>query len=173
MTSTIRIHAPHDPAEPPRAPAAPRRARIRSRAGAVRLAALALAAWASAACDQEFLDDDLVGAAPGQVAVVSGNNQSGAVGSPFRQALRVQVRDERGNPLARTRVDFSASIGDGLLSSLSGVTDFAGFTEVRFTPLTPGDLVVTAERSAGGPAARASFALFAIDSSGVRNPATF
>jgi adhesin/invasin len=173
MTSTIRIHAPDDPAEPPRAPAAPRRARTRGRAGAGRVAALALAAWAAAACDKEFLDDDLVGAAPGQVAVVSGNNQSGAVGSPFRQALRVQVRDERGNPLSRTRVDFSTSIGDGLLSSLSAVTDFAGFTEVRFTPLTPGDLVVTAEQSAGGPAARASFALFAIDSSGVRNPATF
>jgi hypothetical protein len=53
------------------------------------------------------------------------------------------------------------------------VTDFAGLTEVRFTPLTPGDLVVTAQQAAGGPAARASFALFAIDSSGVRSPATF
>jgi adhesin/invasin len=175
MTGTIRIHpSGHRPEAPPAAgaPGAGRRPRGRTGA-AVRFAALALAAWVAAACDQEFLDDDLVGAAPGQVAVVSGNNQSGAVGSPFRQALRVQVRDERGNPLARTRVEFGASIGDGLLSALSGVTDFAGFTEVRFTPLTPGDLVVTAQQAGGGAAARASFALFAIDSSGVRNPATF
>jgi hypothetical protein len=84
--------------------------------------------------------------------------------------LRVQVRDERGAPAPRQRVQFRTLVGDGAFSAESGVTDFAGFTQVAFTPLAEGALVVEASVG-GGP--RTTFQLTAIDRSRLENPAIF
>lgn len=146
----------------------------RSAAAGWRRALLALAALAGlAACDEEFIDPALTTATADQVVAVSGNNQSGALGAPLPLALRVQVRDARGNPAPRQRVEFRTLLGEGIFSSPLGVTDFAGFTEVRFIPTTPGNLLVEAVQPGAGPDARALFSLAAVDSSAVRNPVTF
>jgi hypothetical protein len=141
---------------------------------AVRRAApflLMLSTLAVPACDENFADPTLIDDSRSQLVVVSGDGQSGAMGAPLAQPLRVQVRDEHGNPAARQRVEFRTLIGEGLLSSVFGITDFAGFTEVRFVPLTAGELVVEAEQPGGGRVVFES--LLAIDSSQVRNPASF
>lgn len=145
----------------------------RPAAAGLKLSLLALAAVAAAGCDEDFASPAHIRPEGQQVVVVSGNNQSAAVGSPLPQPLRVQVRDSRSRPAPQQRVDFSMLIGDALLSSRAGLTDFAGFTQVRVVPLTPGDLMVKAAQAGAGPEAGVSFNAFAIDSSHVRNPAAF
>ena len=132
--------------------------------------ALALAALVATACDQEFSDPSLIDDTNVQLVTVSGNEQNGFVGAPLVRPLRVQVRDERGAPAPQQRVQFRTVVGDGLFSSTSGVTDPFGFTQVSFTPLAEGALVVEAS-VAGGP--RTTFTLTAIDRGRLENPAIF
>ncbi len=132
--------------------------------------AMALAALVATACDQDFSDPSLIDDARVQLVAFSGNQQNGFVGAPLVRPLRVQVRDERGAPAPQQRVQFRTLVGDGLFSSSIGVTDFAGFTQVRFTPLAEGALVVEAS-VAGGP--RTTFTLTAIDRARLENPAIF
>lgn len=125
-----------------------------------------------AGCDQDFTRSDVRRGTGDQIRLVSGNEQLGFVGQALRRPLRVQVRDLRGNPVAHQRVQFRILRGDGSFSSLTGVTDFAGFTQVSFTPMAEGDLVVEAQTS-GGAGSGVVFALTAIDLGRIENPARF
>ncbi|MBA2566088.1 MAG: Ig-like domain-containing protein [Gemmatimonadetes bacterium] len=134
-------------------------------------ASLATLVLGFAGCDEEFARPDVRRGTGDQIRVVSGNEQRGFVGQALRQPLRVQVRDVRGNPVRNQRVEFRILRGDGSFSSLSGVTDFAGFTQVSFTPLEEGDLVVEAQTAGAGSGA--VFAFTAIDLSRIEDPAIF
>ena len=131
---------------------------------------LILAVLVTGACDEDFSDPSLIDDSQVQLTAISGNGQNGFVGSPLVRPLRVQVRDQRGAPAPQQRVQFRTVVGDGLFSATSGVTDMSGFTQVSFTPLNEGGLVVEAA-VAGGP--RTTFAITAIDRGRLENPAVF
>jgi hypothetical protein len=151
----------------------PRRLSRPAAADLVRVLLAVTAVLAATSCDQDFTDPSLIDEDEAKITAVSGNGQSAALGSLLPLPLRVQVRDERGHPAPQQRVDFRLLVGSGLFSSLSGVTDFAGFTQVRFVPTSEGNLAVEASVAGGGPEGRTIFSLQAIDSSEVRNPASF
>jgi hypothetical protein len=147
--------------------------RLSRKAAAGLVVAPLLLAALVAGCDENFIDPALTPGSAGQVRVASGNDQFGFVGTPLREPLRVQVVDSRGRPAPQQRVEFRTLVGDGVLSSSFGVTDFAGFTQVVFTPLDEGDLVVEASRPGDGGGASAVFALTALDLSRIEDPARF
>jgi 5-hydroxyisourate hydrolase-like protein (transthyretin family) len=100
-----------------------------------------------------------VAAAPATIAIVSGNDQSAAVGAPFANPLVVSVSDAFGNPVSGVEVRFAApaSGASATLSATSVVTDGSGTASVTATANgTAGSYVVTATVSGLAPV---SFAL--------------
>jgi hypothetical protein len=100
-----------------------------------------------------------VPAAPATIAIVSGNDQSADVGTPFANPLVVSVVDAFGNPLSGVEVRFAApaSGASATLSATSVVTDGGGTASVSATANdTAGSYVVTATVSGLAPV---SFAL--------------
>ena len=124
-------------------------------------------------CDEDFADPSAPPVGTEQVLLLSGNGQFAFVGEAVPQPLRVQVRDERGRPLARQRVEFRILSGDGALTSAEAVTDFAGIAQVGFTPFTEGDLVIEVVHPGGGDAARTTFTVRSLDRSRLEDPAAF
>jgi protocatechuate 3,4-dioxygenase beta subunit len=80
------------------------------------------------------------------IAITSGNNQSGAAGTQLLQALTVQVTDQYNNPVAGVSVAFSDGGAGGAFSNPNpGVTDNTGSSTQMYTlPATPGQVTVTA-----------------------------
>jgi hypothetical protein len=100
-----------------------------------------------------------VPAAPATITIVSGNDQSTDVGTPFASALVVSVGDAFGNPVSGVEVRFAApaSGASATLSATSVVTGSDGAASVTATANgTAGSYVVTATVSGIAPV---SFAL--------------
>ena len=72
-----------------------------------------------------FLHTATSGSAAG-VLIVSGNEQSGAPGSPLAQPLVVQVNDAGGNPVAGAAVTWVVTGGGGSLEPSTSTTDATG-----------------------------------------------
>ncbi|HEX5574978.1 MAG TPA: Ig-like domain-containing protein, partial [Gemmatimonadales bacterium] len=82
------------------------------------------------------------------IAMVSGDGQSGPVGSTLAAPLVVQVTDAFGNPISGITVTWSAE-GQGAVSAPSTVTDASGQTSVTRT-LGPNSGQQTTLATAGG-----------------------
>jgi hypothetical protein len=82
------------------------------------------------------------------IAMVSGDAQSGPVGSALPSPLVVQVTDAFGNPISGITVTWSAE-GQGAVSAASTVTDASGQTSVTRT-LGPNSGPQTTLATAGG-----------------------
>ncbi|MGH7491319.1 MAG: Ig-like domain-containing protein, partial [bacterium] len=70
----------------------------------------------------------------GQMALASGNNQSGPAGQPLAQPFVVTVADEFGNPVPDGEVGWVVIQGNGQLSSYLTKSDASGQAAVVFTP---------------------------------------
>jgi len=82
-----------------------------------------------------FTETSLVGP-PTQVAIVSGNNQTGPPSTPLPLPLTVKVKDWKGNGLPGLVVNFTDSGAGGSLSASQVTTDSSGLASVIYT--TPG-----------------------------------
>jgi adhesin/invasin len=67
------------------------------------------------------------------LALVSGNAQSGTVNTLLPQALTVRVTDAAGNAVQGTTVLWTVAAGGGTLSAASAVSDAQGLASVRYT----------------------------------------
>ena len=61
-----------------------------------------------------------------KLAVLSGDGQSGLVGTTLQTPLEVQVTSKDGSPLANVLVTFAVTLGEGTLSPTSARTDATG-----------------------------------------------
>ena len=85
-----------------------------------------------------------------QIAIVSGNNQSGVVGSQLAAPFVVYVTDEAGMKQPSVGVTFRIVEGWGSLSGSAVLTDVDGYAEVLLTPEDPpGTVIVEASVSTG------------------------
>ncbi len=73
-------------------------------------------------------------ALPGQMALVSGNNQSGPAGQPLAQPFVVTVSDGFSNPVPNGEVGWVVTQGNGQLSSYLTRSDSTGKAAVLFSP---------------------------------------
>ncbi len=88
---------------------------------------------------------------PYYIMVISGNGQSGKVGTQLIDPFVVEVTDQYGNPVPNTMVWFNTTSGDGSLDTTSPLfTDNLGRAQVNLTlgPIA-GINTVTAEMSSG------------------------
>ncbi len=82
---------------------------------------------------------------PTTVALVSGNNQSAAVGTQVPSPLVVRVTDASDNPVPNVSVTWTAGVG-GSVSDVTTATNSAGLAQVQRTlGLLPGPYTTTAE----------------------------
>nr|MBA3260582.1 Ig-like domain repeat protein [Gemmatimonadales bacterium] len=81
---------------------------------------------------------------PTTLALLSGNGQTGPVGTTLPGSLRVRVTDANGNPVQNVSVTWEA-LGDGSVSSTTTGTDAQGVAQVSMTlGGTPGTYTTTA-----------------------------
>jgi hypothetical protein len=82
---------------------------------------------------------------------LSGDAQSGIVGSVLAQPLVVTLSDGGGSPVAGETIRFAVTTGGGSLSAASGVTNAQGEASTSLTlPTTSGTSSVTASTGSGG-----------------------
>jgi hypothetical protein len=74
-----------------------------------------------------------VNPSPSSITVISGNNQSGTVGTTAATPLRVRVLDASSNPLIAATVTWAVTTGSATLSASSSVTDASGDATVNLT----------------------------------------
>jgi alpha-tubulin suppressor-like RCC1 family protein len=73
------------------------------------------------------------------VSIVSGDGQSGTVGTDLPDQLVVRVADTYGNAVSGATVDWSVEVGSGVLGAATSWTDVYGHTSVGYTlGTTPG-----------------------------------
>ncbi len=73
-------------------------------------------------------------AAPGSIAISSGNSQSSAYGTALPVSLVALVKDTNGKALSGATVKWSVTSGAGTLSSTSTTSSSTGLATVTFTP---------------------------------------
>jgi len=80
---------------------------------------------------------DPIGPQPGggssTLVQVSGNNQTGAVGTALAQDFVVRVEDQAGTPTAGVTVTWSVTAGGGSIAPTTDVTDANGLSQARLT----------------------------------------
>lgn len=95
------------------------------------------------------------------IEVVSGQDQSGTVGTELPEPLVVKVLDRNGQPVSGQEVSYQVTSGGGSLSASKGVTDDKGTARVRLTlGSNPGKNTVVARisgTSAGSSAPSVTF----------------
>jgi alpha-tubulin suppressor-like RCC1 family protein len=72
-------------------------------------------------------------AVPSALLSVSGNGQSGNVGTLLGQDFVVRVNDQSGNPLAGVTVTWAVTAGGGAIAPTSDPTDASGLSQARLT----------------------------------------
>ena len=85
----------------------------------------------SAACDDK-VDFNVVPIPLGNIAIVSGDAQTGAVGQPLADDLAVRVTDRNGNVVANALVVWVP--GSGTVSAASSRTDVNGIATISWSP---------------------------------------
>ncbi len=71
--------------------------------------------------------------APNQIAIESGNTQSGTAGSPLAGNLQVNVKDANGNLVPNAQVNWAVASGGGSLSAASSNTNSSGIASITWT----------------------------------------
>jgi len=90
---------------------------------------------------------------PAALTIVSGANQTAAVGSALADALVVKVTDQYGNPVSGITVNFSVTAGAASLSSATATAASDGKAQVNVTlGTTPGTVTISASVSGVSPA---------------------
>jgi len=89
-------------------------------------------------------------------AIVSGNNQTAAVGTALASPLVVKIADQYGNPLSGVGVSFSVTAGSGTPSTSSALTNSSGQAQVTLTLGTTAG-TVTVNATISGVATPATF----------------
>jgi Domain of unknown function (DUF4082)/Bacterial Ig-like domain (group 1) len=69
----------------------------------------------------------------GTITKVSGDNQTGAAGTPLANPLVVQVKNSAGNPQSGVTVNFAVASGGGSVSPASAVTNASGQASTTLT----------------------------------------
>lgn len=86
---------------------------------------------------------------PAVIEVAAGNNQEGAVAEPLVLPLRVRLRDEYGNEVPNTVVQFTATLGGGHFAVDTARTNGSGVATSTPWILGPADVqIATARRGA-------------------------
>lgn len=86
----------------------------------------------------EFVATALTGAAA-QIALISGNDQSGIVGTPLAEPYVVRVTDAFGNPVAGVVVNWGVTAGGGSIAALGAFTNSSGLdSAIRTLGTIPG-----------------------------------
>ena len=96
---------------------------------------LAFGAFLLVSCSKEPLNQG--GTAPKityKISIVSGNNQTGPLGTTLGQPLRVFVTDEAGVKQIAATVLWSVVDGYAALSAPAVATDAEGYAEITVTP---------------------------------------
>jgi hypothetical protein len=107
------------------------------------LGAYKIAASAAGVTAEGTFSETATGDAPASLAVVSGNNQSVAVGMALSQPLVVQINDSGGNPITGVSVVFSAP--SGTFTGSPATTNSSGQAAANYTAgKTTGPVSVTA-----------------------------
>ena len=70
---------------------------------------------------------------PTNLAIISGDNQTGLTGEPLTNPFVVEVRDQYGDPMAGVTVTFAVLGDDGVLSTETTMTDANGRAEITLT----------------------------------------
>ena len=97
---------------------------------------------------------------PTNLAIISGDNQTGLTGEPLTNPFVVEVRDQYGDPMAGVTVTFAVLGDDGVLSTETTTTDANGRAEITLTLGTePGGYTV--EVGVEGVAETATFTVVA------------
>ena len=86
--------------------------------------------------------------AAADLAIYSGNNQSGSLNVPLAEPFIVEVVDAHGSPIEDVRVRFRVPQGSGRFSPRTPRTDAEGLAETTFTPISAGRIRV--EATVGG-----------------------
>ncbi|MBA3391108.1 MAG: hypothetical protein H0T89_00605 [Deltaproteobacteria bacterium] len=88
-----------------------------------------------AACsyDEPSAIDGGISGSPGQISIVSGDQQRGAVGEPLAQPLVVLIADLDQRPIENLTVDFTVVDGAGTLSTTTLRTDVQGLAQAVLT----------------------------------------
>lgn len=90
--------------------------------------------------------------APARLAIVAGNNQTGAAGFPLPDPLVVQVQDAQGVGVPDITVTFTAPAGSGSVSNTTVTSDGTGHAQTFWTlGTTPGPNSVEAASSGLSP----------------------
>lgn len=96
---------------------------------------------------------DIVFLAGSSIIKVSGDNQTGTIGTPLPEALVVQVLDTAGNPQSGVTVNFTVTAGGGSLSPGSTVTGSNGQASTVLTleaiPSGPNNAVIVTATAVG------------------------
>jgi adhesin/invasin len=86
--------------------------------------------------------------AAAQLAIVSGNNQTGKVSTALASPFVVSLKDSFGNPVSGAAVTFAVTSGGGTLSGTSATTNATGLAQVTLTlGASAGTNTVTASRT--------------------------
>ena len=84
---------------------------------------------------------------PASITVVSGSEQTAALGNAFAAPLVVVVNDQFGNAMSGVVVSFSVFSGSATLSATNVTTGFNGTAEITATPTAAGAIVILASVS--------------------------
>ena len=86
---------------------------------------------------------------PSAITIISGDGQSGGVGTQLADSVRVKVTDGAGNGAAGVGVSWSVLTGGGTISPASSMTDPSGIAAAAFT-LGPAQGEQTAQAAVSG-----------------------
>ena len=109
--------------------------------------------------------------AAADLAIYSGNNQSGALNVPLAEPFIVEVIDADYSPVEDIRVQFRVTQGSGRFSPRTLRTDAEGLAETTFTPISAGRVRVVA--TVGGVDASAEFIVSVEEAPRAADPVTF
>ena len=93
--------------------------------------------------------------AAADLAIYSGNNQSGSLNVPLAEPFIVEAVDANYSPVEDVRVQFRVTQGSGRFSPRTLRTDAEGLAETTFTPISAGRIIVVA--TVGGVDVSAEF----------------
>ena len=109
--------------------------------------------------------------AAADLAIYSGNDQSGSLNSPLAEPFIVEVIDADYSPVEDVRVQFRVTQGSGRFSPRALRTDAEGLAETTFTPISAGRIRV--EATVGGVDASAEFTVSVEEAPEAADPVIF
>jgi len=98
-----------------------------------RIAVVSVASLALTACGGGGGGSHEQPSVPTSITIVSGNGQSGLVGTELPAALTVRVTDSGSRPLSGVTVSWAVTAGGGIVTPTTSTTDSSGTTSTRWT----------------------------------------